>query len=279
MPGTLVRYGAYGAKRMRYANMAVGAYRVAYANRGKVSKAARTIGRAWRRSRKASRKRKTWSRQHIGERVGTSTSKRDNIREIGLRSLNSRTLDVTNLTDNLSKATGLNEVNARQRQIVNLRGIKFCFTHQNREPTPYVLHYAVLNPKGDQSGVGTTDFFRGHENERAQNFANVLTGLQFECLSINTDRFNVVLHKRIRLVPDSSGFGFVTNSGNNWGSYHKYIPIKRQIRYNTTGQTIDGSLYLVIWCDSILTATGTTPVSNAMQIAEHHVMYFKEPKA
>jgi hypothetical protein len=142
---------------------------------------------------------------------------------------------------------------------------------------PITMHFAVISPKQLTPSPISERFFRSQENARGQDFNNGLTGIQFDCLPINTDLYDVLMHKRRTVNPSTGGFGFVPNSGKNYGTLQKYIKIKRQVAYDTEGNTTNGQLLLVIWCDQMFTSVGQPSVNNAMRIAEHHVAYFKEP--
>jgi len=243
----------------------------AYKNRRSIARGARMVRRAYKR-----RKTNNFSRRNIGEPVGTGTTKRaatdsaDNI----LR--DTRTLYVHGITD-IEEGT---ELDARQRRIVNLRGFKVCLEVKSIGPSPLYVNIAILAPKAGASVITESDFFRSSQaTDRARNFADDLNSNEFHCLPINADRFTILKHKRYRLIPGGTETGSVSQQGLSYMNVDWYIPLKRQLRYDSgVGQPEAGGVSLVYWFDQFGTTGGTAGQIGVAQMSRRVVTYFKEPK-
>jgi len=284
MSGTLVRYGAMAA--MRYRRPIMRAYR----RRSRMGYAARAIGVAYRnrstiragfkRTRKAMlarrSKKQRFSTTNIGESVGTSSTKRVIQLNSNPTAKNSRQLYVVDLTDIPHSPD--NSINGRQRNIVNCRGIKLCLEVSNGNGSPLYFNMALLAAKDGLSGVQTTDFFRASGNQRATDFDQALTSLEFHCLPINVDKYTVLKHKRMRLVGTSQS-SFIERSGKSYMNIEFYQKLKRQLRWDETSQTqpTSGGVFLVYWADVFQSDGGSTPVTGTYTVTERHICYFKEP--
>ncbi len=224
-------------------------------------------------------KRQRFSRMNVGHSVGSGTSKKFERVNTNGQNLQSRVLYDTNLLTNLVKGDALNE---RERNIINLRGFKICQEVTNQS-TQKALYYnvAVICPRTSQGSISNTDFFRsqGSGTARGTNFDTGLTSNEFHCLPINTDNYTVLKHRRYRLGPATQSSGVIGGSQNNYMNIDWYIPIKRQIRYESgIGNPTDGNIYIVYWADRFDTNAGTLAQANAFRLQERYVTYFKEPK-
>jgi len=220
-------------------------------------------------------------RQRIGERVGTGSSKQALSSDSDTTVLLTRTLHVDPLTDISKNITADENIHERARDIVNFRGAKLCYNFRNQQNNTMLCNFAVLRVK-KAGGITpeTTDFFRsqGAATGRARNFASNLTAMEFHCLPINTDEYDVLMHKRFRIqgLSDASD---KEAQGTNFFKIEKYIKVGRQLRYDSTGGTPTGNsaLYAVYWFDFQMAGSGTG-ASFGPQIQHRVVAYFKEPK-
>lgn len=252
-------------------------------------RAASVMARAYRnyRGRKA-RRAKASVRTKIGERVGKSTAKKHVIDNTGGNSCDTRKLYARPLIEITHNPN--NDIDDRQRNIINLRGLKLCLYMQNNtgNSTLFVNVAVIWDKKGNQeigSYANTTvpDFFRQHQGgaARSQDFGVALSALEFHCLPINTDRFGVLMHKRFKLAPTAAqSTGQKSPNLSSFRTIMKYVKIKRQLRFQNTNISIpeSGQLYVVHWCDAIGTSFGGGGLANAMTTQEYHVAYFREPK-
>lgn len=262
------------AKRFKAA-YSLGAY--AYANRAKIRYAARKIGRAYRKYKGRSRKR-MFSRTNVGERVGTGGAKRNFVvRDTVVNSLATRTL----LIADLNEIPEGNVLQSRERKIVNCRGYKLCMELRNQAQGPLYVNVAVLSPKNGNTGVGTSDFFRWSANDvRSIDFGDVtLTSNEYHCLPINSDKYTVLRHKRY-VLGENGSTSFEDRNRANYANVDWWIPLKRQIRYETGAQesTQTGEVYCVMWCDNWGTAAGAGSTADQLAYTRRFVNYFREPK-
>lgn len=162
----------------------------------------------------------------------------------------------------------------RERGCINLRGFHIKLNALNSNPyTAAQLHVALVQPQGFKPGLDgselKTDFFRHYTSNRARDFNHAsnpynLSGLEMCHNPINTDRYNVLMHKKIDLGPGGGRMEFTAplaaaaepyRSGDtpmpNYALREYWIPINKQIRYvNPTSPSsiAEGdALHLVWW--------------------------------
>jgi len=237
-------------------------YKPAIEKTRKAVSAAKKIQRAWKRDRFK-------GLAEMGHPSGSGTAKSDT----GTQNTILTTTRTLNFEQLLNLARGDN-INARERDIIDLRGFKVCMQMQNLRPaTAMYVNVAVLSSKFDPtSSPSVTSFFRGQDSTRGQDFNTTLQSAEFHCLPINTDKYYIQTHRRYKLAP------FNTNQ-KDYAMHEFYVPIKRQIRFDNSGSgSLNRQFYLVWWCDTLLAAGGATTIANAMNFQYKVVTYFREPK-
>jgi len=223
------------------------------------------------------RRKKAFSPRNFGERVGTSTAKRAVTDDTQVITRDTRTLYNHSALD-IPFGTALNQ---RERNIANVRGIKVCMEVKSLSNEPLYINVAMLAPKDGVNAVDTNNFFRSSDDTaRARDFDINLNSNEFHCLAINTDKYTILKHKRMRLIPQGAGTTTtVSLTGYSYMNLNWWIPLKRQIRWNAgTNQPVSGEVQLVYWADQFHTPTGTTPVIGEFSVMRRCVAYFKEPK-
>lgn len=219
------------------------------------------------------------AKKRIGKPVGTGNAKSTLIENTGLVGKNTRTLYSGELI-NIPKSDSINH---RVRNIINVRGFKFCMQVHNLLDRPLNLNVAIISPKNANTIV-TNEFFRDQGGaQRSTNFVDARTSLEFKCLPINTDMYNILRHKRYVLAPSSSGEGdpmeWKCDRKCTYLSLEWYTKVKRQFQFDNVTDTEPDSnqVFLVYWADGWGTAGGTATVLNAFEMMERHIMYYKEP--
>jgi len=298
VPYVNYRYAPY----IRAANLAYRAGNMAYRNRRGISRAARTIQRAFRNRRRKRRRRNPnvgntrAVRQRIGEKVGHSTAKLNSGPQLTKNSASSNVLHNVLIND-IPKATNSvgdgNSITARQRDIVNYRGFKFCMEYKNiyynevngqLVKPPLYFNYAFVIDKretADQTTINGTDFFRndGAGSTRSVDFGKLFPGITYHCLPINTDRFSILYRRRMILNATDGNEDFNSNFGSNYGYVEKYVKINRQLQFDTGGQLpVNGKIFFVYWCAPYGSGSSVTNEQPAIQLSYNFVNYFKEPK-
>lgn len=251
--------------------------RTAYETYGPgAKKAASTIYAAYKRYKRAKGRSYRARVSDIGNNVDADNAKRAVGSTVG--SSNSRTLNSLNLVA-LEKTT-TNEIDKRQRDLVRFVGTKICIQIANElsDSTPLVVNFAVVHPR-DQNTVNNDKFFRSFGNERSQDFGITLSANDLHCLPINTDRYTVLTHKRIKLggYNVTTANRFKTQNYDTFKEMSLWVPINRQLRYPATGsQPEQGNVFLVWWCDQFLQPAGSSTVADVMAYDIKAYKYFKE---
>lgn len=247
-----------------------------YRNRGKYYRAAKVIGRAWRKRRPV-RRRQGMGR--IGNNRGRAIAKRTQPATFTNLSGSTRTLYERDLTD-ISKTT-TNEINARQRDTCFVSGVKICMELKNLRSIPLLFNYAVVFDKrgNDQTTVlDTTDFFRAMDSDdRSTDFSIVLRSNEFHCLPLNTDRFTVLTHQRMRLGPVSTSSQFTTENNTNYRFIEKWVKLGKNLSWNDGH--CQSKIWFIMWADNMLNGSGTAAQTNQFQCDAKFVTYFREPCA
>lgn len=264
---TLVQYTG-PSKRMR---IAYGVARYGYRNRHKIYGAARKIYRAYR-SYKARTRR-------IGERVGSSSTKKTQITAgTGNQITTTGVLLLTDLT--AISSTNNNDINLRQRDIINLRGFKICMEIRNNlDVGPLYCNVAVLSPKQNEDNESiATNFFRslGDVERRGIDFGDpLLSDMDRHCRPINKDRFTILKHWRFMCDVNGNGTEYRQQRA-NWRYFEKWVPLKRQVRYEGNNTDAQNGICVLVWWFGF--HDQTTPQLDAVTYRQNLITYWREPK-
>lgn len=218
--------------------------------------------------------------------MGTGSSKKDSISIRNIQGYSTRTLYSFEVTDIL-KATGNNEINRRMRQIINIRGCAIKMHVRNNTTSPMYFNYALVSPK-NANQMSTDGFFRDHSPSRDVNFDAKLTGIEFNYLPINTDKYAVLgHHRKLIQVGPGGNTGWYPRTGINYNYMTRYFKINRQVTYNDdTGSDAENKIFWVFWFDAPLAAANSLPFTGpqgqgGLGALDAEVMintYFREPK-
>lgn len=215
----------------------------------------------------------------IGYKKGTGTTKRTVTQDVNLIARSTRTLYNTNVIE-IPKTT-TNEIDSRQRDIVFLKGVKLCFETRNLSAEPITFNIAYVSPKHDLDSPFTDDWFRGSGNTRSLNFDHtILNSNDFHCRPINTDKWNILMHKRFKLDPKDISTSITTTRHSStrpsYMTFQKYLKINRQIRFNDDSSVQSRSkLHLVYWYDKFMAPTNQGP-QGVIDAQYRTTCYFKE---
>lgn len=149
----------------------------------------------------------------------------------------------------LDRGTGIRE---RLSGRVFLKGFKVCGLWDNDEGNDraYECHWAIIQEKDNQNSTALgVDFFRdtAQATTRVVDFTNDTTSSSWDiriiCNPINTQRYNVITHRRFWLAPDS-----LQVANKMIKKFEKYIPIKRKIEFESDSDAFNiKPWYLVYW--------------------------------
>lgn len=217
--------------------------------------------------------------KRVGERIGTSNARVEQIEQ--RFAIDSKTLHQQRLLD-LIKDTSFNDsTDRRLRDVVNFRGLKFCVHIRNTLAANKVLygHLAIISCKNepDDQTISTSNFFRsqGESTTRSVDFNSATrTGLDYYCLPLNTDLYNVHKHKRFRLNPANSTEGRQERMIEFW------LPVKRQLRYQSSSSLPEGkNMYLLMWFTNLEEVDGSPagdPLANVAQVDYRITKWFRQ---
>jgi len=226
-------------------------------------------------------KKARFSRAQIGERPGLSNCKRTLQKNTSLESKSTRTIYAKNLCE--IPSTGTNAIDGRQRDICQIRGFQLRFQFRNQVDVPIYASVAILrNKENDQGGPDLEKFFRGSGDFRSKDADTSLNALEWRSLGINTDRYNILWHKRFRLNSAQSvavDSPYNSQVGRNYIDMKKYIPVGKQFRFEDESTTpVQGNLFLVYYFDKWDAAAATPVVLGAVTVSERHVTYWRETR-
>lgn len=219
----------------------------------------------------------------LGERVGQSTGKRCESIDNTTNTVNSASNQL-HISPNILLLEQGDQINQRSRRVVNLRGVELHSIYRFNDSfddeiwlgdvNPIYLHIALVHPKTGGS-IDPTDFFRAYTSERDKNADNV-NALESIFSTINTDQYNVYFHKHIKVTKQ-----LFQDAGGMRGPeilWKKYIPIQRQIRFetNTAGSCVD-ALHYVWWYTASTTGPGVPDNVTWLNHRYRTIVHFREP--
>lgn len=244
----------------------------------------RMIRRAQGTKKKSYRQHVNSQRLAIGKTPGTKTS-RTNVLEQSPSGSSSRTLYVSTvpITDvYMSGTVDPDKIAAgRLSNHIFISGFKLDWQVNLKQPVgviePVVFNIAVISNKYAPT-ISSANFFRGHGTEIGLDFSNSRTGFDFATMSINTDQYNVLLHKRVKLWPQSYPFSGVIPERSpymNAGPNKQWIPLKRQISFEDGTAGSNDDIYIVHWADYVDTTASTAGSANLYDLQYRCVTYYR----
>ncbi len=191
--------------------------------------------------------------------------------------LHSDILDVPFNTD------GKDDINTRNRMLVNVRGIKICFHVINLSQKNITFHFAIVQTRPKQ-GLHSQGFYRNDGRnglQRGLNFGSYLTGMDHHCLNLNTDKYIVVKHYKFMICRNHSDGTIYNENIKNFVHFEKYLSLNKQLRFeNRDGSDGYGpNLEIIHWADSCDTEINTQPIQNVYSMGLNTITYFREPRA
>lgn len=196
------------------------------------------------------------ARRRIGYAIGTSDSKTKVIYNQGSTGLAPRVLQV-HILDTIGGISATNDRSDRQTNAISLSGYSIGLEVNNIREKPIYFHWAVISPKGAQgTTVPNSEFFRGWDAQRGHDFDDAaLSALERFNNPINSDRYNVIWHSKMRLagVNDATGTtatGFASSLA-SYKTIKQWVPIRRQLRFESPSaqRPVEVGIYLIYWCD------------------------------
>ncbi len=155
------------------------------------------------------------------------------------------------LIDDIAKG---DQINRRERDIVNLAGWKVRLQVHNTWDLPVTFRFAVVSPRqtfGANPTERNQNLLRSFGPERSLNLGLGNSGITNTNNKINDDLYMVLYETSIELGPDAGATGYSGGIQKNWHYMDKWIPLKKQFRYNVgTGGKSETPVYIIYWFDS-----------------------------
>lgn len=215
----------------------------------------------------------------IRKRLGT-VKKRAGTQRNAVDSTDTAFLQDNNLyTTNCTAFTAWGGSSAtRQRNEIHISGIQIQLSFLNKIDSPLWCNVAVVSPTNTSTTATATDFFRGSGTERAKSFSST-TAFDRHMLPINTDAFNVLMHKRFILAAVDGGGGNGSYPDPNRPGYRdmtKYIKIGRRFTFENDEDTTptEPNVFLCMWFQQYQVAAGD-PVA-VITVCRRVRIFFRE---
>ncbi len=152
------------------------------------------------------------------------------------------------------------ELIQRERDIVNLAGWKVRFQVHNTFDVPVTFRFAVVSPRqtfGTSSVQRNQNLLRSFGPERSLNLGIGNSGITNSNNKINDDLYMVLYETSFEMGPDAGATGYSGGIQKNWHYMDKWIPLKKQFRYNagTSGKS-ETPVYIIYWYDTKIRKAG-----------------------
>lgn len=270
-------------------------------NRGKYRKAARVIGRAYRRSRARGAKRiqgaKKKSTSYRNWNDGAQSAAGQGNPAAGVFGTNLASANLVRKRMYMSELKFCeppdNNENLRgaPRMVFHVSGFKLCGFIRNVSDQPLNVHMALLQPKepGWEELTMREDFFS--DNTGASRYVSYIDRDQTpawdkrqDCRNINNRKFNIMFHKRI-ILNEPRALGDVVGTfqderkfGSNYKAFDDWIQINKNFEFRQeVGTTLTKPLFLAIWFETVF----PVQAGNLTQVLEtniHTLSYVRDAK-
>ena len=177
--------------------------------------------------------------------------------------------------------TSVNSINARQRDMCVVSGVKIDATFRNNISARVYVNWAVVHGKqGQLISPATEDFFRDYQSERTFNADHIgKTGLTSSVAQINTDEFVVLKRGKFMLSPlngpsgaqQTYNYGGVTKEKSIW------LKLGRSFYFDDSSSQPQDQMYFVTWVanpEEVITVRS----NDVLNIILRSVVYWREPR-
>lgn len=206
--------------------------------------------------------------------------------------LRTHALFAVDCTD-IAQSTGAFERTRRMYAQVDLRGVKYNWLVRNKISEPLMFNYALVSFKNgtypltnaaypsepyECPTLAADGFFRSDTISRDENFDIGLSSVNINYDPISTDQYNVHMHKRVLLGPNSTSSSYSVNR-ESYKRVTGYVPIKRVLRYNDdSSNDCENRIYLVYWVQPFMRDSGaiSNPQFQVCDVMMLHKSYFRD---
>lgn len=225
-------------------------------------------------------RRKT-ANSRIGFAPGTGTSYSNNVVNKWIDPnvvIPSKTLLSENVLA-IARQTAGNEINFRERDMINCLGFQMRFCLRNGLLTDALtIRMALVSPT-DKNEINNVEWFRGYGDRRTVDFSSTEDSSVLLFNPINRDNYVVLWEKKITLGARSENATTVCfdRTRPNYLSFSTYVPLNRQIRYDgPSANQCSESVFLVMWYDTP-NGVGTALPTSSLEYKRYCVTYWKNP--
>lgn len=155
-------------------------------------------------------------------------------------------------------------INGRDTQIIYVHGLDICFTFHNSDvnnnQNVIEPHFALIQLKNQDSledGTIYRDFFRDFDAgsvDRGLDFQNLAINNAWDsrylCNPINSQKFNVIFHKKFWLGSDHNISSSFSMEQSRWmKKVELYVPIKKRFTFDDTADNhpVNPLLFVIWW--------------------------------
>jgi len=177
----------------------------------------------------------------------------------------------------IPRKTGV-EVNARERDMINVTGFSLRWAFVNKDTTnSHVIRMAVVSPI-ERNTITNVSFFRGYGDKRADDFSSNDDSAELLFSPINRDKYTVLWEKKVLLGPQydvnaTSGGKTYSRTCDNYHAGSAFVRLNRQLRYvGSASDDCTDKVFLVYWYDEpdgVGSATGSDLVTCRRWAATH----------
>ena len=227
--------------------------------------------------------------------TGSRTSTKQHGRNLFATSLTQRTLWFRLIEFGQQDSS---DVNTRLTPNVRLSGFKCCDEFSNNNGYPIEMHYAIVQlkenvePADIDRALLSRDFFRNPTSsvERATDFETPSGihswDINYKCLNLNPDKFNILTHKRKILDSKTPNGGTISTSNpiNNtkesswYWKLHRWYPVKKKHSFDKPTHVIPQRPYVVMyWWQAINRSdhNANAPGDSAVSLETQDVVYYR----
>jgi len=224
-------------------------------------------------------------RNQVGESLSTVPANLYQVKSDGSALRDTNTLAIFNPVGMDRKSTTSQNLNDREGDVIYLGGVKISMVLRNALAASLTnnLHcnVAFISTKAGAPAAATSQLFTSPAGtQRTSDFANAaLTSLERHTLPICTDNYNVHWHRRFILSSTSTVGGADPSFrlGPNFLTLDKYIPINRQIRFNSATGAPETAFHVLVWVGLVGEAAGVASTANAYALDYNFVTNFRDP--
>lgn len=205
----------------------------------------------------------------------------------------SNELQVINPLSVLRSGTTNMDLNTRQKDVIYLAGFKLhCSVRNNRtvaEGNEIYFNVALVSNKPGNSAISELDLFSSFKGTtRAFNFTNEnYSAYERHTAPINSDNYVCHWHERYLIGPATpsaviNAAGSLNQSVNRTFELSRYVPIKRQIRFDSlSGTSSEPKFALIFWAgivgEAISAPNPLVETADVFKMEHSIVAYYRDP--